>query len=436
MAGLLGFMEMLLAHKSAYIMGLIICEILFSIGSRFRKIPGVRLQWLPAALTIAVFAAGAYYMPLPHVGRYSVALQTLLIFGISILLQWCVLDLSFWHVLFHSIAAYASENLALNIYEIILFFADLTGWWKIAARLASMILVYSCCYFLFARKAQRQEIHIKKPVLIQLALITIFISNFLFSFFSREFSGQLQQATRIPLAVCCFLALEVQFATFKDSSLNQEKEILEQMLFREQRQHKLMQETIDIINMKSHDLKNQIGLLKKHASADSAGLIEEVEEAVSTYDSLVDTGNKSLDIIISEEKLICNQYGIPFDIMADGAALDFITPEDLYSLIGNALRNAVESSLKEEERRRTISLDIHRAGEYVCVEISNFCSQEIAFSGGFPVTSKNDNRFHGFGIKSMEYMVKKYGGNMVIRYQDHTFTIKILFPKQREAAVR
>ncbi len=195
-----------------------------------------------------------------------------------------------------------------------------------------------------------------------------------------------------------------------------------------------MQETIDIINMKSHDLKEQIRLLKNHTGTDSAGLIREVEEAVTTYDSLVDTGNRSLDIIISEEKLICNKYRIPFDIMADGAALAFILPEDLYSLIGNALRNAVENSLKEEENRRSISLDIHRAGEYICVEISNYCSQEITFSNGFPVTSKSDNRFHGYGLKSMEYVVKKYGGNMVIHYRDCTFIIKILFPRNREKA--
>ena len=62
-----------------------------------------------------------------------------------------------------------------------------------------------------------------------IVLITIFISNFLFSYFGHIFDGQIKQITRIPLAFCCFLVLEVQFATFMDSSLNQEKEILEQM---------------------------------------------------------------------------------------------------------------------------------------------------------------------------------------------------------------
>ncbi len=419
-------------HQHSYVICLLVCEVMFSVGCRLRRFPGVRPPWLPAALGIGIFLAVGFFTPPPHLGRYSASVLTLGIFAFSILLQWCVLDLSIWRLVFNNVAAYAVENLTVNVSELVLHESALSGWGRLLATYAVKGAVIAACYFLFARRVRHQEIHIKKPVLIELALISIFISNFLFSYYSFTFTGEIRHAVRIPLALCCFLALEVQFTTFRDSSLNQEKEVLEKLLFREQRQHKLMQETIDIINMKSHDLKKQIKLLKDRSDADPANLIREVEEAVETYDSLVDTGNRSLDIIISEEKMICNKYNIPFDIMADGAALSFIPPEDLYSLMGNALRNAVESSISEEEGRRSISLDIHRAGEYICIEVSNYCSREITIVNGFPATSKGDDRFHGYGLKSMDYVVKKYGGNMVIRFQDRTFTIKILLPKKRE----
>ncbi len=425
-------LRFLSSPRNAYVICIFACEVVFSLGSGFRRYPGVRPAWLPVPVGMCIFLLVGFFAPSPFVSKYGASFLTLSIFVFSILLQRVVLDLSIWRLVFNNVAAYAVENLTVNVSEVALRSSALTGWGKLLATLALKAAVIAVCYFLFARKARHQEIHIKKPVLIELALISVFISNFLFSYFNITFTGEVRQAMRIPLAICCFLMLEVQFTTFRDSSLNQEKEVLEKLLFREQRQHKLMQETIDIINMKSHDLKKQISLLKNRSDADPASLISEVEKAVDTYDSLVDTGNRSLDIIISEEKLICNKYRIPFDIMADGAALSFIPPEDLYSLMGNALRNAVENSVKEEEGRRSIALDIHRAGEYICIEISNYCTQSITLSDGFPVTSKKDGRFHGYGLKSMEYVVKKYGGNMVIRYQDDTFTIKILLPKKRE----
>ena len=429
---LLELLESLFSYKRDYVLCLLICEILYSVSCKPRKYPRVKPDWLIIPIGMLAYLAAGLYLPQIPAGRLSVALNTLLIFFLSIALQWAVLDVSAWQALFNCTAAYATQNLALNVFEIAVYFTGAAGWPRMLLKIALTAGVYAACYFGFAKKCQNRELRLNKLVLIQLLLTSIFIANFLFSYVSAEYADT--PTLKIPLAICGFLALQVQFATFRDSDLNREKEILEQMLYREQKQHQLMQETIDVINIKSHDLKKQIALLRQSLGAEAAPLIREVESAVSAYNSLVSTGNKSLDLIISEEKLICEKYQIPFDIIADGAAVSFIQPVDLYSLIGNALRNAVESSLKEEPRHRSMSLDIHTAGGYVCVEITNYCTQRIEFANGFPVTSKDDAKFHGFGVKSMEYVVEKYGGNMVIHYQQDTFLVKIIFPLPRGKA--
>lgn len=60
--------------------------------------------------------------------------------------------------------------------------------------------------------------------------------------------------------------------------------------------------------------------------------------------TLVHTGNDALDAILSEKGLACEQGGIAFRCMADGAAVGFMAPTDIYSLFGNALDNAIEAS--------------------------------------------------------------------------------------------
>ncbi len=423
---LLGFLQKIFSFRLDYVICLLICEILYSISSKPRKYPKVRPVWLPVFIGLLAYLAVGLYRPEIRVGQFTAAVNALLIFAASVALLWAVLDISAWRALFICTAAYTTQNLALNIYEVSVYVTGAAGWPQMLLKIGLTAGVYAACYLTFAKKCQKRELHLNKLVLIQLLLTTIFISNFLFSFVNQRFSGM--TLLKIPLAICCFLALQVQFGAFRDSNLNWEKDVLEQMLYREQKQHQLMQETIDVINIKSHDLKKQIALLRQNLGSDSDELIREVESAVSAYNSLVNTGNKNLDLVISEEKLICEKHRIPFDVMAEGAAVDFIQPVDLYSLIGNALRNAVENSLKEEAKHRSICLDIHTVNGYVCVEITNYCTQKIEFANGFPVTSKGDERFHGFGMKSMEYVVEKYGGNMVIHYANDTFLVKIIFP--------
>ena len=423
---ILALIQEALSPRRDFVFCLLICELLYAISCKPRKYPWARPAWLPIPIGIALYLAVGLYLPLLPAEQLSVVLTTLLIFLISIGLQWASLDISAWQALFICTAAYTTQNLALNVYEVAAYLAGAEGWAGLLLKIGVTAGVYAACYFGFAKKCQYRELQLNKLVLIQLLLTNIFISNFLFSFVSSQFSNL--PLLKIPVAICGFLALQVQFATFRDSNLNREKEILEQMLYREQKQHQLMQETIDVINIKSHDLKQQIALLRQSLGAESDALIREVESAVSAYNSLVNTGNKNLDLVISEEKLLCEKYHIPFDVIADGTAVTFIQPVDLYSLIGNALRNAVENSRKEDARHRSMSLDIHTVNGYVCVEITNYCTQKIEFSNGFPVTSKGDKKYHGFGVKSMEYVVEKYGGNMVIHYQNDTFLVKIIFP--------
>ena len=46
---------------------------------------------------------------------------------------------------------------------------------------------------------------------------------------------------------------------------------------------------------------------------------------------------------------------------------------------------------------------------------------------GFPITTK-DNKFdHGYGIKSIDLIVKKYSGDMKISINKDIFTLSILF---------
>ena len=62
------------------------------------------------------------------------------------------------------------------------------------------------------------------------------------------------------------------------------------------------------------------------------------------------------------------------------------------------------------------------------IHIENYCENELKFRDGLPISTKGDDNYHGFGMKSIQYVVEKYGGNLVVNLEDKIFSVDIIFP--------
>ena len=61
-------------------------------------------------------------------------------------------------------------------------------------------------------------------------------------------------ACRVPFVFCCILSLFMQFGLLEQSRLNEENLALEQLIKENAKQYELSKKTVEIINMKCHDL--------------------------------------------------------------------------------------------------------------------------------------------------------------------------------------
>ena len=86
--------------------------------------------------------------------------------------------------------------------------------------------------------------------------------------------------------------------------------------------------------------------------------------------------------------------------------------------------------------RRNIGVVVRRVGDMVSVNIHNSYAGKIKFDGsGLPVTTKEDNGFHGIGLKSMRRIAEKYAGTMSVNADGDTFIVNIIIStKQTEKA--
>ena len=141
------------------------------------------------------------------------------------------------------------------------------------------------------------------------------------------------------------------------------------------------------------------------------------------------TGSEVLDTILTEKSLVCTEKGIKINCVADGAQLSFMDPVDLYTIFGNAIDNAIEEVSKTEtDAERQIDIMIFKQKCFVAVQIINPVTKTPKFVGGLPLTTKEDNGYHGYGVKSIRHTVEKYGGNMVAKVENGCFVLKLLIP--------
>lgn len=268
----------------------------------------------------------------------------------------------------------------------------------------------------------------KNYIYVILFIALSFINNHLMSIYDST-SNNTKYLTFAVVILLDIIYLSVQFGLFHFMKIVSDKNVLEHMLYEKEKQYEISRSNIEIINMKCHDLKKQIEALEMANESDRAESFAEIKKAVMLYDSVVKTSNDTLNVLLTEKSIYCESKGIRFSCVADASRLEFMNTIDLYSMLGNAIDNAIESSERMPPEKRAISLTIKNAGGMTSMQITNYYTGKLKLDdNGVVLTSKKNTNIHGFGVKSIQHVVKKYNGTMQIDANDGIFVLQILIP--------
>lgn len=249
-----------------------------------------------------------------------------------------------------------------------------------------------------------------------------------------DFGFTFERFSIVFAQVYCLTILYMQNELFKKSAMREELRALNLLHRQQAEQYAVARENIDLINRKCHDLKHQIEAIRHVAGAtEREEYLKEVEDSIQIYSAIVHTGNEVLDTLLTEKSLRCAKRNISVNCVADGKALAFLDPIDLYTIFGNAIDNAVESveQLAEPEKRQ-IDVMVYRQQKFLMIHIVNPMARTLKFEGDLPVTTKKDKDYHGYGLKSIRRTAKKYDGFVSVGTQDGCFSLKILIPIQED----
>lgn len=235
-------------------------------------------------------------------------------------------------------------------------------------------------------------------------------------------------AAQLGLLICV-LTLGLQYRTLSAIRANQERVVIERMLQNSGKNYNLAKEMVDHINRTCHDLKHNLEVLKTIDQTQRQAYIMEAERSIGLYHELVHCENEVLNTILAEKCLFCKSRDIDLSCAIDGVNLEFVSIPDLYAILGNAIDNAIECVIDFDDLdKRVIDLTISQSDGFCCIQTNNYCQRKPEMLDGLPLTTKSDQRNHGFGLRSIRYLAKKYGGDMVVSVSGHIFTLQIMIP--------
>lgn len=208
-----------------------------------------------------------------------------------------------------------------------------------------------------------------------------------------------------------------------------ERELLEQIREQDRKQYARFRDNVDYINTKSHDLKHYLSLLQGGEKLPAREL-RQVSESISNLDAETDSGNETLDLILTDRRLSCQRRGVELIFQTDGTRLEQLDVIDTYAIFCNILDNAVEYAAGLPEGERQIQLGIRTIHGMVFIHQENPLNGTLDMEDGLPVTTQGDPLLHGFGLKSVQSTVKKRGGELAIRAENGRFELDICFPRE------
>lgn len=229
----------------------------------------------------------------------------------------------------------------------------------------------------------------------------------------------------VYIAICTFIVI-AEFEILYNQRLQTDMVTMERAMAEQERQFELSRSTIDAINRRMHDIRHHVIKLLADTEAQGAPSKETLRaiiHGINVYDAAVKTGNGPLDVVLTEKGLLCRRAGITFSCIADGQALDFMAAPDIYTLVGNALDNAIDAvSDIGGDDRRSIAFNLRRQMGMCSLSVENYFSGEAALADGLPVGG-------GFGIEKMLSIVERYGGSIVCTADGDVFHVDILIPQ-------
>lgn len=178
-----------------------------------------------------------------------------------------------------------------------------------------------------------------------------------------------------------------------------------------------------------HDFHHHLQTLKGQLEAGEVdralAYIEKLDDQLMNVDTLLKTGNVSLDAILSAKIAQAKAEGIAVSVKANVPDSLTISDLELSIVVGNLLDNAIEAC-RSVSGDRFIRLFISMKGTMLYFSMLNSAGEKRTKTAGLFASRKDG--IHGFGLRRAQAILEEHGGWVKYNSEEGAFTSEFLVP--------
>ncbi len=186
-----------------------------------------------------------------------------------------------------------------------------------------------------------------------------------------------------------------------------------------------------------HDMRHHLSLIGGYlAEGDAQKAIEYISQTQADIDNITPSRyckNNTVNLILSSFVAKATETGVELSVDANLPQGIYLSETDLCTLLSNGLENAINAAAQvEEDQFRTVRINCQMHKENLLILIENRFAGEVIMKNGLP---RSQQQGHGFGVKSIEMITKKYNGYYSFAAKNELFTLKIVLPFKEHSVV-
>lgn len=289
-----------------------------------------------------------------------------------------------------------------------------------------------CSYFRFYGKiAIKDFLYIAIPIVTNIFSLFIIFGSGIGDFENRKVSNLIIFFIAILLLISNISLIFITQKIIKDNKLILEHTLRNKRKDMEYNYYINIEENNIKVRKLYHDMKNHLMCIANLCdNNESKDYVNSLNLELNKLDNSFNTGNKVLDIILSEKKSICLENDIELTSYIDFSKSDFMEMDDVCTIFANSLDNAIEAcdKINNKDIKKKIDIKVKYVNGFCLVKISNTKTNKIISRNKKILTDKKDGFFHGIGLINIKDVVKKYNGEVSVDFTDHEFILTILIP--------
>ena len=237
-------------------------------------------------------------------------------------------------------------------------------------------------------------------------------------------------------AVSGFAVVYVLGLYYMVSLLEKESQMQKLRLLHEQTQNQMhlyrsMKKRYEQQRRFSHDYKNQLnciqGMLENGQTKEAAEYISKLTGNFRYNEMCVNTEHAVVNVMLNQKYQEACDKGIVMTMLSGDLSGLTISEEDIVTLLGNLLDNAIEACEKLAENKVIQFKMVIEEGQLI-LSIRNPVKVAPQIKDNHIVTSKRDKSRHGIGLLNVDSVIRKNNGTSVLKCEDGWFSFAAMIP--------